>query len=69
MVAVLLVGIIIVSILFGAVRIVAGWLLPAKTMAAVDRLVDKASKLYFQLIVVGVAILIVAAIIVGSAKK
>lgn len=52
-------SVVAVAIVFLAVRIVLGWVLPEGTMAAIDRAVDRIMKVSLQIIVVlfGVAIM------------
>lgn len=55
MLPVFLIGFFVLLILFAALRIILSWLLPAKTMAQVDRLVGGTLKLIFQVSIVGLA--------------
>lgn len=65
MIVVLIFFVVVAAILIGAARIVMGWVLPAPTMARVDRAFRAASNLFLKLIVVAAAVGILTAIWAG----
>lgn len=53
-------------IVVGAARIILGWIASAETVRAVDAAVGKAFKLFFQLIVIALAGLIIYAVVASQ---
>jgi hypothetical protein len=65
MIGVIIVFGIIFAILLGAGRIILGWLLPSPTMVKFDRFIGKVAKLYLQICVVALAVVIIFALWYG----
>ena len=62
MIAILLKIAVVMAIVFGAFRIILGWILPRPAVARFDAFIFSSYKLLFQIIIVALAALIVWAI-------
>lgn len=55
----LLFVVVIFAIIFGAIRIILGWMLPKTTVAKLDAVFDATMKFFFKLCIVALAALII----------